>query len=100
MIHETAIVSSSARLADDVGVGPYAVSEGDVEIGEGTTIGPHTVIRGGTRIGSNNQIYQFASIGEAPQDKKYGDRRWQHHTRVLYHQPGHGAATGPDPNRQ
>ncbi|MCH8959028.1 MAG: acyl-[acyl-carrier-protein]--UDP-N-acetylglucosamine O-acyltransferase, partial [Proteobacteria bacterium] len=72
MIHETAIVSSSARLADDVGVGPYAVIEGDVEIGEGTTIGPHTVIRGDTRIGSNNRIYQFASIGEAPQDKKYG----------------------------
>ncbi len=71
VIHETAIISSSARLADDVGVGPYAIIEGDVEIGEGTTIGPHTVIKGETRIGSNNRIYQFASIGEDPQDKKH-----------------------------
>lgn len=72
VIHQTAIISSSARLADDVEVGPYAVIDGDVEIGEGTTIGPHTVIKGETRIGSNNRIYQFASIGEIPQDKKYG----------------------------
>ena len=71
MIHETAIISSSARLADDVEVGAYAVIEGDVEIGAGTTIGPHTFIKGETRIGRNNRIYQFASIGEDPQDKKY-----------------------------
>jgi UDP-N-acetylglucosamine acyltransferase len=71
VIHETAIISSSARLADDVEVGAYAVIEGDVEIGAGTTIGPHTFIKGETRIGRNNRIYQFASIGEDPQDKKY-----------------------------
>ena len=71
VIHETAIISSSARLADDVEVGAYAVIEGDVEIGAGTTIRPHTVIKGETRIGRNNRIYQFASIGEDPQDKKY-----------------------------
>ncbi len=71
VIHETAIISSSARLADDVEIGPYAVIEDDVEIGEGTVIGPHTVIKGETRIGSNNRIYQFASIGGDPQDKKY-----------------------------
>jgi len=71
VIHNSAIVSPSARLADDVEVGPYTIIEGDVEIGEGTTIGPHTVIKGETRIGRNNRIYQFASIGDDPQDKKY-----------------------------
>ncbi len=71
MIHETAIISSSARLADDVEIGPYAVIEDDVEIGEGTVIGPHTVVKGETRIGSNNRIYQFVSLGGDPQDKKY-----------------------------
>jgi UDP-N-acetylglucosamine acyltransferase len=72
MIHPTAIVESGARLAPGVSVGAYALIGPQVEIGEGTAIGPHVVIEGRTRIGRNNRIWQFASIGAAPQDKKYG----------------------------
>ncbi|MGH8671309.1 MAG: acyl-ACP--UDP-N-acetylglucosamine O-acyltransferase [Burkholderiales bacterium] len=52
-------------------MGAYSVIGEHVEIGSGTWIGPHVVITGHTRIGCDNRIYQFASIGEAPQDKKY-----------------------------
>lgn len=77
MIHETAIVDASARLATDVSVGPYSIIGADVEIGSGTVIGPHVVISGPTRIGRDNRIFQFASVGEGPQDKKYaGEPTW------------------------
>ncbi len=59
------------ELAEDVEVGPYSVIGADVVIGAGTWIGPHVVINGHTTIGEGNKIFQFASIGEAPQDKKY-----------------------------
>jgi UDP-N-acetylglucosamine acyltransferase len=72
LIHSTAVVDAAARLADDVKVGPYAIIGPDVEIGRGTTVGPHAVITGHTRIGAGNRIWQFVSIGDAPQDKKYG----------------------------
>ena len=52
-------------------VGPFAVIGAGVQIGKGTEIGPHVVIRGPCRIGRDNRIFQFASIGEDPQDKKY-----------------------------
>src|SRR5438045_3317436 len=71
-IHPTAIVDSAARIASDVEIGPYAVIGREVEIGAGSRIGPHTVVVGHTRLGTNNTISQFASIGDAPQDKKYG----------------------------
>jgi len=71
LIDSRAVIDSSARLSDDVTVGPYAVIGADVEIGKGTWIGPHVVIQGPTRIGQDNKIYQFSSIGDAPQDKKY-----------------------------
>jgi UDP-N-acetylglucosamine acyltransferase len=71
LIHPTAIVHPAARLAPDVSVGPYSVIGEHVEIGAGTWIGPHVVINGHTRIGSQNRIFQFSSIGEMPQDKKY-----------------------------
>lgn len=71
MIHASAIVHPSAQLAPDVKVGPYSVIEEFVEIDSGTVVGPHVVINGHTKIGKNNQIYQFASVGEANQDKKY-----------------------------
>lgn len=71
MIDPRAVIDPAARIADDVTIGPYAVIEGDVEIGAGCWIGPHAVLRGPTRIGRENRIFQFASIGEAPQDKKY-----------------------------
>lgn len=71
MIHPTAIVDPSARLASDVEVGPWTLIGPDVEIGAGTVIGPHVVIRGPTRIGTGNRFFQFCSIGEECQDKKY-----------------------------
>jgi UDP-N-acetylglucosamine acyltransferase len=71
MIHPTAIVHSGARLAKNVEVGPYTVIGEHVEIGEGCTIGAHAVITGHTRIGMNNRIFHHATLGEAPQDKKY-----------------------------
>ncbi|GAB4348415.1 MAG: acyl-ACP--UDP-N-acetylglucosamine O-acyltransferase [Immundisolibacter sp.] len=71
MIDPTARVHPDARLAPDVEVGPYAVIGPQVQIGAGSVIGPHVVITGDTRIGRNNRIFQFASIGEIPQDKKY-----------------------------
>lgn len=70
-IHPTAVVERGARLAPDVVVGPYTVIGPHVEIGPGCRIGPHAIITGHTRIGANNRIFQFVSIGEAPQDKKY-----------------------------
>jgi UDP-N-acetylglucosamine acyltransferase len=71
MIHHTVIVHPGARLAADVEIGPYAVIGPHVEIGPGCWIGPHAVITGHTRIGRHNRIFQFVSLGEAPQDKKY-----------------------------
>ena len=71
-IHPTAIVQPGARIASGVAVGAYSVIGAQVEVGEGSWIGPHVVLEGRTRIGRNNRIYQFASIGAPPQDKKYG----------------------------
>ena len=71
VIDARAAVDPAAELADDVTVGPFAVIGPDVTIGAGTWIGPHVVIRGPCKIGQGNRIYQFASIGEDPQDKKY-----------------------------
>lgn len=70
-IHTTALVHPGAKLAEDVKVGAYTVIGEHVEIGAGTTVGPHVVIEGHTRIGKNNRIFQFASLGSIPQDKKY-----------------------------
>ena len=71
MIHPTAIVDSSARIAHGVSIGAYSVIGAEVEIGEGTWIGPHVVVNGPTRIGRENRIFQFNSIGDIPQDKKF-----------------------------
>lgn len=71
MIDERAVISPQARLHEDVNVGPYAVIGPDVEIGAGTTIEAHVVIKGPTTIGCENHIFQFSSIGDDPQDKKY-----------------------------
>jgi UDP-N-acetylglucosamine acyltransferase len=72
LIHPTALVDPGARLAHDVAVGAYTIIGPNVEIGPGTTVGPHAVVTGHTRIGARNRIWQFVSIGAAPQDKKYG----------------------------
>ena len=71
MIHATAIIASSAVIAEDADVGPYAVVGDHVEIGAGSVVDCHVVIKGPTRIGVENHIYQFASIGDDPQDMKY-----------------------------
>ncbi|TCO83721.1 acyl-[acyl-carrier-protein]--UDP-N-acetylglucosamine O-acyltransferase [Plasticicumulans lactativorans] len=71
MIDARAIVDPAARLAPSVRVGAYSIIGPDVEIDEGTVIGPHVVIKGPTRIGRDNRIFQFASVGDDPQDKKY-----------------------------
>jgi UDP-N-acetylglucosamine acyltransferase len=71
MIDSRAVVSPQAHIAAGVAIGPFSIIGADVEIGAGTWIGPHAVINGPTRIGANNKVFQFASLGDAPQDKKY-----------------------------
>ena len=71
MIHPTAIVEQGARIGANVQIGPYSIIGPNVEIGDNTIIGPHVVINGHTRIGRDNHIFQFCSLGEVPQDKKY-----------------------------
>lgn len=66
-----AVIDPDARVADGVSIGPFSVIGPGVEIGEGSWIGPHVVINGPTRIGRDNRIFQFASVGEIPQDKKF-----------------------------
>lgn len=70
-IHPTAVIDPSAKIADGVSIGAYSVIGADVVIGAGTVIAPHVVINGPTTIGKDNRIFQFASIGDAPQDLKY-----------------------------
>jgi UDP-N-acetylglucosamine acyltransferase len=70
-IHPTALVDSGAQLAADVQVGAYSIIGPKVRIGAGTVIGPHCVIEGNTTFGERNRVFQFCSIGAAPQDKKY-----------------------------
>ncbi len=71
MIHPTALIAPSAKLADSVEVGAYSIIGENVEIGEKTWIGPHVVIQGPCKIGAENKLFQFSSIGEIPQDKKF-----------------------------
>ena len=71
-IHPTALVAAGARIADDVDVGAYSIVGADVTIGAGSRIGPHAVVPGRTTIGARNRIFQFASVGDVPQDRKYG----------------------------
>lgn len=71
MIHQTAIIDPTAKIAEDVEIGPYSIIGANVEIDSGTWVGPHVVINGPTKIGKDNRIFQFASIGEEPQDLKY-----------------------------
>ncbi len=71
MIHPTALIDPKAELADDVEVGAYSIIDAKVRIDSGTRIRSHSVITGRTTIGKNNDIFQFTSIGEQPQDKKY-----------------------------
>ncbi|MFO1258876.1 MAG: acyl-ACP--UDP-N-acetylglucosamine O-acyltransferase [Gammaproteobacteria bacterium] len=77
MISDKAVIHPNAKIGPNVSIGPFTVIGPDVEIGAGCWIGPHVVINGPTRLGKDNKIFQFASIGEAPQDKKYdGEETW------------------------
>jgi UDP-N-acetylglucosamine acyltransferase len=71
LIDARAIIDPKADLDEAVEVGPFSVIGPDVQIGKGTWIGPHAVIKGPTRLGQDNRVFQFASVGEDPQDKKY-----------------------------
>ncbi|ARU31034.1 acyl-[acyl-carrier-protein]--UDP-N-acetylglucosamine O-acyltransferase [Sulfuriferula sp. AH1] len=71
MIHETAIIHLGAQLGTNVSIGPYSIIGEHVQIGDGTTVAAHAVIHGHTTIGRDNRIFQFCSLGEIPQDKKY-----------------------------
>lgn len=73
MIHPTAIIDPRADLAEDVRIGAFSIIGADVTIDSGTVIESHVVIKGHTSLGKNNHIYQFCSIGEDPQDKKYAN---------------------------
>jgi UDP-N-acetylglucosamine acyltransferase len=71
MIDSRAVISPQAQIGADVTIGPFSIIGADVVIGAGTWIGPHVVINGPTRLGTANKVFQFASLGDAPQDKKY-----------------------------
>jgi UDP-N-acetylglucosamine acyltransferase len=71
LIDPHAVIDPAAELEEGVSIGPFSVIGAGVRIGKGTVIGPHVVIKGPTTIGRDNRIYQFASVGEDPQDKKY-----------------------------
>jgi UDP-N-acetylglucosamine acyltransferase len=70
-IDSRAAIDPTARLGNNVSIGPFTVIGPEVEIGDDTWVGPHVVINGPTKIGRDNRIFQFASIGEIPQDKKF-----------------------------
>ena len=70
-IDPRAVIEAGAKLAADVEVGPFAIIGANVEIGPRCRIGPHSIVTGHTKLGAGNQVFQFASIGDAPQDKKY-----------------------------
>ena len=77
MIDNRAIIDPSAKLADDVEVGPWSIVGPNVEIGAGSVIGPHVVLKGPTKMGKNNRIYQFATVGDDTPDLKYkGEDTW------------------------
>jgi len=75
VIHQTVIIAPSSQVDENVEIGPYTVIGANVSIGSGSIIGPHVTINGTTTIGKNNRIYQFSSIGEDPQDKKYAGEK-------------------------
>ncbi|MEY4710748.1 MAG: putative Acyl-[acyl-carrier-protein]--UDP-N-acetylglucosamine O-acyltransferase [Pseudomonadota bacterium] len=103
LIHPTAVIAPDAQIDASVSIGPYSVIGPHVCIGAGTTVGPHCVIEGRTTLGRDNRIFQFASLGAIPQDKKYagepcelviGDRNTiREFTTFNIGSPGGGGAT-------
>ena len=70
-IHPTAVVEAGAELADDVKIGPFCLVGSEVKLAAGVTLLSHVVVTGDTEIGPRTRIFPFASVGHAPQDKKY-----------------------------
>jgi len=70
-IHPTVIIDPSAEIDASASIGAYSIIGSDVKVGKNTSIGPHVVVGSSTTIGAGNKIFQFSSIGEIPQDKKY-----------------------------
>lgn len=70
-IHPTAIIDPKAEIDSSVEIGAYSIIEAGVRIDSGTTVASHVILQGPTTIGKNNKIFQYASLGAAPQDKKY-----------------------------
>lgn len=70
-IHPSALIDPAAEIAADVSIGPYSIIGPKVRIGGACEIGPHVVITGRTTLGENNRVFQFSSLGDEPQDKKY-----------------------------
>ena len=71
-IHSTAVIDATAELAADVAIGPYSIVGAKVRIGAGSILGPHVVVGARTQLGERNRVFQFASIGEIAQERKYG----------------------------
>ena len=71
-IHATAVIDPTANIASDVTIGAYSIVGADVTIGAGCVLGPHVVIAARTRLGKRNRVFQFASLGDVAQDRKYG----------------------------
>lgn len=71
MIHKTAIIHPDAKIHASVRVGPYAVIDEGVEVGEGCDIGPYVYLTGLTTIGARNRFHAGCVIGDAPQDLKF-----------------------------
>jgi UDP-N-acetylglucosamine acyltransferase len=101
-IHQTAVVSSRARIAPGVRVGPYAVIEDDVSIGANCEIGAHAVIKRFTTLGERNRVFEHAILGGEPQDVKFrneesrlviGDDNLIREGATLHRASGEGEAT-------
>ena len=71
MIHSSSIIDPSAKIADDVEIGPFCLVGADVEIGSGTRIESHVILKGPMKIGERNHIFQFSTLGDGSPDKKY-----------------------------
>lgn len=74
MIDERAIIDPSAKIAEDVVIGPWTIVGPEVEIGAGSWVGSHVIIKERTRIGKNNKIYPFATIGQDPQHRDFDNQ--------------------------
>lgn len=74
-LNKTSIISSNAKIGDNVTIGPYCIIEDNVVIGDNTKINAYTIVKEYTEIGQNNHIFSHCVIGEIPQDKKFSGEK-------------------------